>query len=67
MVKKSELIRADPNFKKFLANARCKRLANGLEKDPRKLSDRELTRMLLNTNGLRLAEAELENKPRRII
>ena len=59
-------IRSDPKMKKFLEDIRLKRIKADMDK-PKDLTDRELTRMLMNTEGIKKCKMEMLMKKRRII
>lgn len=63
--KKDIQIRVSPNLVDKLINARVKRGENRLDKDPRVLSDRELTKMLVNTPSFPKVMEELITLPRK--
>lgn len=63
--KKQKIFRSDPDFIKRLRSIIPDRMRNGLEDNPRALSDRELTRMLKNTDAFELSLEELRTKRRR--
>jgi hypothetical protein len=59
------LTRNDKSFREFLQRVKIKRVINGLEK--KTISDREVTRMIPNTDVMSQLEKELTSKPRKLI
>ena len=60
---KGKLTRIDENMDKALDNISVNRIVNGLERN--KISRREITRMMLNTESWKKCALELETKSRR--
>jgi len=62
---KDRKVRIDPKLKEDIEEVKLRRIKNGLEKDIRKLSFREMTRMLRNTPSYFKLIRELSTLPRR--
>ena len=62
---KDEKMRVFPKIKKVIRDAKLQRIVNGLEKDLKLLSDREITRMWMNTPSFSKSIKELETLPRK--
>lgn len=63
MMNRGKLTRIDEGMDKALENISIKRIVNGLERN--KVSRREMTRMILNTDGWKKTALELETKSRK--
>jgi hypothetical protein len=61
----SVLMRVDTNFKKFMDDIKIARVKNSLER--KTIADREVTRMLLNTDSKLNLWEEMTKKPRKVI
>lgn len=62
-MKKRFLMEADEGFFKDIKNIKIPRIKNNLE--TKVISDREVTRMLRNTDGFKISLEELKTKPRK--
>jgi len=63
--KNSRPMRIDPKFAAELNKVRKSRIQLNLDEDPRKLTDAELSRMMLNTPSFKEVKFQLSTLPRR--
>jgi len=61
----SKIIRIDPKLLETFQQVRKSRLQKDLDEDPRKLTDAEISRMMLNTPSFQRMKLELSTLPRR--